>query len=388
MNLFLPITKMEARDDGTLFVAGIASSEALDSQGETVTADAMKSALPDFFKFGSGNLREMHQMIAAGRVDKAEVDADGKTYIECVVVDDGAVKKVQKGVYKVLSIGGLALDKSDKTITSLRLTEISLVDRPANPEAVISIWKSEDSLEEKPVEKGMWTMQQLIEALRCVKSVMSDAEYEQKEGEHTPEIVEEIKAAYAALGAVAQKYLREELNPPAEPAEVEMGDQTGDVEKAGARYSKTTKTAMKEIHDMIKMCDKKLASMGYESEDDDMEDADKGDQPSDVVKSEEPLAEVFAKAGLLPGDDMVEFVLKMSAERDDLKKRVAEFEAQPEPPKAATTAIEKSDDTKDGLRSGAGSQIDPNDPLAMFKAVLSRPINMVSAPVSKPSSAN
>ena len=385
MNIFLPITKMETRDDGTLFVAGIASSEALDSQGEIVTADAMKAALPDFFKFGSGNLREMHQMIAAGRVDKAEITEDGKTYIECIVVDEGAVKKVQTGTYKGFSIGGRALDKSDKTITSLRLTEISLVDRPANPDAVISVWKADETPD--PVEKGMWTMQRLIEALQCVKSAMSDAAFEEKIGEHTPEMVGEIKAAYAALGAVAQKYLGEELNPPAEPVAVEMGDQTGDLEKAGARYSKTTKAAMKEVHDMIKACDKKLASMGYDMEDD-MEDADKAAQPEDVTKSEEPLADVFAKAGLLPGDDMADFLVKMAAERDDLKKRVADLEAQPAPAKAAVTAIEKSDDTKDGLRSDKGSEIDPNDPLAMFKAVLSRPIPIVGAPISKPSSAN
>jgi len=146
--LYIPFAKIEESDDGTITIEGIASSECVDAHGETITADAMKNALPDFFKYGTGNLREMHQPLAAGTIEKAEIGEDGRTYITAKVVDPVAVKKVQMGVYKAFSIGGSKLkdgyDKLTKTITALKLTEISLVDRPANPEAVITMWKAED----------------------------------------------------------------------------------------------------------------------------------------------------------------------------------------------------------------------------------------------------
>lgn len=158
MRIYGQISKVTKNDDGTLTVEGIASSDCVDVQGETITADAMKNALPDFFKYGTGNLREMHENIAAGVVESASVEDDGKTYIVTKVVDPIAVKKVETGVYKGFSIGGSKLkggyDPVTKTISALRLSEISLVDRPANPESVITMWKS-DSVQDDEVEKAI-----------------------------------------------------------------------------------------------------------------------------------------------------------------------------------------------------------------------------------------
>jgi hypothetical protein len=61
MRFFAPLNKVERRDDGTLKVTGIASTEAVDSDGETILASAIAEALPEFFRLGgSGPLREMH----------------------------------------------------------------------------------------------------------------------------------------------------------------------------------------------------------------------------------------------------------------------------------------------------------------------------------------
>src|SRR5207248_11246668 len=60
------------------------------------------------------------------------------------IVDAEAWEKVTAGVYKGFSIGGhvTGRDPADrKVITGLALTEISIVDRPANPEAVFDCWK-------------------------------------------------------------------------------------------------------------------------------------------------------------------------------------------------------------------------------------------------------
>jgi hypothetical protein len=146
---FAAISKIDDNDDGSVTVFGIASTEAVDAHGEIITKAAMQAALPDFMKYGTGALRSMHQPIAAGVVTKAEVNDDGDTVIEAHVVDENEVKKVKAGVYKGFSVGGNQVpggyDKVTKTINAMTLTEISLVDRPANPEAVITMFKLEDA---------------------------------------------------------------------------------------------------------------------------------------------------------------------------------------------------------------------------------------------------
>ena len=143
MILYGELTKIEPQDDGTLKVHGVASTGSRDSSGEVVAPAAMRAALPGYMAFGA--IREMHQPLAAGAALYAEVDDQGATRICAHVVDPTAVKKVRAGVYKGLSIGGkvLARDPADaRLITSIRLDEISLVDRPCNPEAVIDLWKA------------------------------------------------------------------------------------------------------------------------------------------------------------------------------------------------------------------------------------------------------
>jgi len=153
--LYADIAKVEEQTDGTLRVFGFASSESVDSDGEVITSDAMKAALPDYMKFGA--VREMHQPLAAGTALEAEVQSDGRTFLVAHVVDPVAVKKVQTKTYKGFSIGGKVQerDPDDKTkITKLKLVEISLVDRPANPDAVFEMYKVEKDEEPVTAEKN------------------------------------------------------------------------------------------------------------------------------------------------------------------------------------------------------------------------------------------
>jgi hypothetical protein len=143
MRLYGAIQKIEPQDDGTVRVYGIATSEALDEQGEIVRADAIRAAIPDYMRFPA--LREMHQPSAAGSTLEAEVCEDGTTRIVVHVVDPVAVAKVRNQVYRGFSIGGRVTQReagNPKTITGLVLNEISLVDRPANPEAIFDCWKA------------------------------------------------------------------------------------------------------------------------------------------------------------------------------------------------------------------------------------------------------
>jgi hypothetical protein len=143
MRLYGAIQKVEPQEDGTVRVYGIATSEALDEQGEIVRADAIRAAIPDYMRFPA--LREMHQLSAAGTTLEAEVCEDGTTRIVAHVVDPVAVAKVRNQVYRGFSIGGRVTQReagNPNTVTGLVLTEISLVDRPANPEAVFDCWKA------------------------------------------------------------------------------------------------------------------------------------------------------------------------------------------------------------------------------------------------------
>ena len=144
MKLYGEITKAEEQNDGTIKVWGYASSSAVDADGETITPDAMKAAIPDYMKFGA--VREMHGKSAAGTAIEARVEDDGRTFFGAHVVDPIAVKKVQAGVYKGFSIGGKVTARDDlnkSVIKGLSLVEISLVDRPANPDAVFTCYKAD-----------------------------------------------------------------------------------------------------------------------------------------------------------------------------------------------------------------------------------------------------
>ncbi len=152
---FVPFAKVEKQDDGTLLVEGVASSETRDSDGEIITADAMRKAIPGFLRAdGTGPVREMHALKAAGKTVEVWVDKEKRTRVSAIVVDSEAAKKVETGVYQGFSVGGKALSRSvddPSVITELKWVELSLVDRGANPDAVISLWKA-DAMPEKNTE--------------------------------------------------------------------------------------------------------------------------------------------------------------------------------------------------------------------------------------------
>jgi hypothetical protein len=130
-------------DEEQRMVWGYASTEAVDQSGEVIKKDAIQEALDDYMQFA--NIREMHQLSAVGVAKEAQVDDKG-LYIGAKVVDDNAWTKVIEGVYRGFSVGGKVKardSKNKKVITKLSLSEISLVDRPCNPEAVFDVFKAE-----------------------------------------------------------------------------------------------------------------------------------------------------------------------------------------------------------------------------------------------------
>jgi hypothetical protein len=139
---FAPFAKITEEPDGSLLLEGVISAPVRDRQGEIITADAMRAALPGW----PGNIREMHTPWAAGRAIAAAVGKDGATRITAKIVDKEAAEKVRQKVYTGFSIAGAVTHRkaSDPTVVEgLTLSECSLVDVPACPAATFTIWKAD-----------------------------------------------------------------------------------------------------------------------------------------------------------------------------------------------------------------------------------------------------
>lgn len=150
MKLYGEIKKTIANDDGTLIVSGVCSSESVDSDGEVILSQAIADAIPEYMKFGA--VREMHNRSACGTALSMMVVND-KTMFEALVVDPIAVKKINMGVYKGFSIGGKITRRNElnkNVIEALQLVEVSLVDRPANPESVFTMVKFDEAESVEP----------------------------------------------------------------------------------------------------------------------------------------------------------------------------------------------------------------------------------------------
>jgi hypothetical protein len=154
---YAAILKSEKQADGTLKVYGKATDDSLDIDQQICDSDWLKKAMPDWFTTG-GNIREQHSSIAAGVATDYEEKADGH-YITALVVDPVSVKKVETGVLKGFSIGirGPRVVRDTKAaggrIVDGQIIEVSIVDRPANPNAKLMLAKAADGGELMAVEQ-------------------------------------------------------------------------------------------------------------------------------------------------------------------------------------------------------------------------------------------
>lgn len=217
--IFIPFSK---KDKDKKLVSGYASTEALDSQGEVVEKEAIIKALPNYLgewdeenqRYKYAGLREMHQPSAVGKTMKTKVDHKG-LWIEGKIVDKDAWEKVKEGVYAGFSIGGRVLEQVNNRIKAIRLSEISLVDRPANPEAVFSMVKFDKAgqpMQEEPMEEpphmDLMLATHILEVameLRYMLSVCEDTGRSTKELNSALDKLKEL-ASKVLIGADKKKF--------------------------------------------------------------------------------------------------------------------------------------------------------------------------------------
>lgn len=161
VRLSVPFAKI---DEERRLVSGFATLDNIDSQGDVVLAEASAKA----FARARGNIREMHQPIAVGKLvdfqEESFIQTDPETgkadiyrgIFVTVYVSKGAQdtwEKVLDGTLTGFSIGGEIREQETQYVEDVQkavrfvkdydLIELSLVDNPANPFAnVFSIQKS------------------------------------------------------------------------------------------------------------------------------------------------------------------------------------------------------------------------------------------------------
>lgn len=352
--LYAEIAKMEAQDDGTVKVWGYASSEAVDSDGEVIAAEAMKAAIPDYMKFGA--VREMHGSNAAGTAIEINVEDDGRTFFGAHIVDPVAVTKVKTGVYKGFSIGGsvTARDELNKSqITGLKLTEISLVDRPANPDAVFTCFKADKPKDEEeaadkddePADKADETPDD--DAEKADGDKKDDKEYDKKDEAEKSASVNLSESEIAILKAVLAKAEK----PKDEPVAKSMWQvkSLADVLTSlkwlieDAAYDKVDEAVIAQIKESAASLAESLKALTV-SEADKLVDglAAKADKSDDLAKAESADELAKAQDALKKSNDAL---AKAQAEIESLKKQAA-------PPKGSTKAISKAEDNGEDPLNG------------------------------------
>ena len=200
-----------------LIVAGYASVEVVDKQGDVITKEALKHAFRKFMENPSyRNVQLAHSNIqvgdvvpnytdSEGRLWKSEVDDVGMFVVVQLRNDIEKAKEVsaeiRKGVLRGFSIGGQAFKRVRKSdpkrgdyqeISKLELHEITICEKGINPEATFSILKEDKNNTEvnklTETENDNEMMKQLGSVLSRLEGRLDDME----KGEMPPALKEAI----------------------------------------------------------------------------------------------------------------------------------------------------------------------------------------------------
>jgi hypothetical protein len=194
---YAALVKADKNDDGTLTVYGKATDDTLDIDQQICDDSWLKQAMPEWMAAG-GNVREQHSSIAAGVATEYEYKQGDGHYVRALVVDPVSVKKVEAGVLKGFSIGirSPRVVRDEKAaggrIVGGTVVELSLVDRPANPNAKLMLAKAAENGELMTIKQGVPTPKEVF-------AKKSD------EVEDAPVVEEEVPAVEETVDAPAEE---------------------------------------------------------------------------------------------------------------------------------------------------------------------------------------
>ena len=182
--------------DNDLIIAGYASVELVDKQGDLITRGALKDAFDGFMKAdGFRNVQLAHSNIQVGSVIDNYTDSNGRVWKSGV--DDAGMfvviklrddiekarevaNEIRKGALRGFSIGGQAFKRMRKSdsehgdyteISKLELHEVTICEKGINPEATFRILK-----EDKTMSDEMNALEELGSVLDRLSKRMDDME--------------------------------------------------------------------------------------------------------------------------------------------------------------------------------------------------------------------
>lgn len=130
------ITKTYRQPDGSVIVEGRLGGETLDLDGQRLSKEWLDGAVP---KWASrGNIRAMHQPIAAGKALQTE-DRGADWFLTAKIVDPIEAMKCEQGIYTGWSVGVknggwvVTKDAPNGLINKGDIVEVSLADNPCDP---------------------------------------------------------------------------------------------------------------------------------------------------------------------------------------------------------------------------------------------------------------
>ena len=173
-----------------LVVAGYASVELVDKQGDMITRGALKHAFDGFMKSEKfRNVQLAHSNIQVGEVIDSYVDSNGRMW-KSEVDDTGMFvvvslrndiekarevsAEIRKGNLQGFSIGGQAFKRVRKSdgehgdyqeISKMELHEITICEKGINPEAQFRILKEDTSMTENDLNNVMNRLEQRLDAM-------------------------------------------------------------------------------------------------------------------------------------------------------------------------------------------------------------------------------
>jgi len=193
------------KSDNGLVIAGYASVEMVDKQGDLITTGALKGAFDNFMKAdGFRNVQLAHSNIQVGSVIPQYTDSSGRLwksgvddaglFVVIQVRDDiekarEVANEIRKGALRGFSIGGQAFKRMRKAdsehgdyteISKLELHEVTICEKGINPEATFRILKEDTTMTENTDMNTMSELSSVLDRINTRLDVMEKGEDDKK----------------------------------------------------------------------------------------------------------------------------------------------------------------------------------------------------------------
>jgi len=359
----VPLSKgFVVQEDGSIFVRGFFTSDAVDEVGDIITREATENAIPKYRQWG--NIRYMHMPKPVAKVLNIGKD-DGLKWneVEIHVIDPEAVFQVKNGLLKALSVGIIISSWADIeideetggwTIVNYDLVEISLVDHPANYDARLFLD------EEKSVPMNRELRQMVVEhgfamvskALGAVTTPATEEGIDMTKLQKDLQPEEEI---------VAEETIEEEIEASVDEAEELAEEETEEVLESSVDEEEEALEAVEEdegVEEVLEDLDVRLTEEDEENDPDSvLFDSQEATEETDLEPEEEVASEVDTieeesieeeELGISPAT-VEEYLPLARALIDALSEAEAEVQGTEQPEAEKVEDVEEADEEESTL---------------------------------------